>query len=167
MTNDPVAPDPGSETALSSVLLLANQAAQFCAQTFDLGKFLFDAFEQRPLYPDSFVDQKCGRFGASAEYTGLDQLAELLLRVLRNFHGQHVTVFGRDSAFYGSADVAPDCRKLFGNTRRHIGPPRSRSGTLLRLFGFALTHDYLIVLFRSCWSRLNRCAHRIDSLVSG
>src|SRR2546425_8892007 len=145
--------------SLHSVLLLANQAAQFRAQTFDLGEFLFDAFEQRPLDLDSFVDQKCGRLGASAEYTGLDQLAELLLGVLRNFHGQHVIVFSRDSTFYGTADVTPDGRKLFGNTRRHIAHGRSCSGTLLSLFGFALMHDYLILWFRFPWWRLNRCAH--------
>src|SRR6266567_5795002 len=158
MIDDPVATAPGSETALSSVLLLADQAAQFCAQTFDLGEFLFDAFEQRPLYPDSFVDQKCGCFGASAEYTGLDQLTEFLLSVLRNLHGQHVIVFGRNSAFDGTADVAPDCRKLFGNTRRHIAHRRSCSGTLLCLFRFVLMHDHLILWFRCGWLRLNRCA---------
>ena len=58
-----------------SVFLLGNQAAQFSAQALYLGKFLFDALEQRSLGFYTLVDQKSRRLSARPKDAGLDQLS--------------------------------------------------------------------------------------------
>src|SRR5690349_21587060 len=105
---------------MSSNRLVGDQAAKFRSQTFDLGELLPDAFKERRLNMDAFFDQETGCFSTAAKDTGLDQLLQLLLRLRRNFHRDHVIVLRRDRFLDGPTDVAADGAERFRNARRDV-----------------------------------------------
>src|SRR3954467_3597765 len=104
----PGAPNASSVVSVNLTRLLVNHPAQLGAEALYLREFLLDAVKEGGLRLDSFINEEGGGLGAVAEDACLDKLFESLLRVVRDFDGDHVVVLGRDGALDGAADVAPD-----------------------------------------------------------
>src|SRR5438270_1385835 len=103
-----------------SSLFSADHAAQLGPQALDLGELLRDALEERALRLDALVNEEGGGLGAAAEDSGLHELFETLLRVVRELDGDDVVVLGRERALDRAADVAPDGGERFGDARGDV-----------------------------------------------
>src|SRR5690349_18244209 len=100
---------------MSSNSLVGDQAAKFSSQSFDLGELLSDAFKERRLNMDAFLDQETGCFSTAPKDTGQDQRLQLLLCLRRNLHRDDVIVLCRDRFLDGPADVAANRAQRFRN----------------------------------------------------
>src|SRR5207237_2465606 len=101
-------------------LFSANHPAKLRAQALNLGELRADAREQLALRLDALVNEEGGGLRAASEDSGLHELFELVLRVVRKLDGDDVVVLGRECALDRAADVAPDGGARLWDARRHL-----------------------------------------------
>src|ERR1041385_2628310 len=105
-------------------LFSANHAAQLGSQALDLGELLRDALEERALRLDALIYEEGRGLGAAAGDSGLHELFEPLLRVVRELDGDDIIVLRRERALDRAADVATDGGERFGDGRGDVAHRR-------------------------------------------
>src|SRR5205085_11689153 len=121
----------------------ANHPAKLRAQALNLGELRGDAREQLALRLDALVNEEGGGLGAASEDSGLHELFELVLRVVRKLDGDDVVVLGRECALDRAADVAPDGGERLWDARRHLAH-RRRDALALVLLALAVRQHQVV-----------------------